>query len=155
MTITTDRVRPEVAASCGSRAIGRTGAPVRPARRPARQRPGGRPVSYDRLAPGVRRSTAPHRLAAPRARRVVLRIVVALFAVGALLGVLALRSAGTVAVPTATTVVQVRAGESLSEVAVRVAPNAPMTAVVQRIVSLNGLPSASVRTGESLVVPRG
>lgn len=112
-------------------------------------------MSYDRLTPGVRRSTAPHRAAVARGRWVVLGVLVALLTAGALLGVLALRSAGTVEVPAATTVVQVRAGESLSEVAVRTAPDAPMAAVVQRIVALNGLPSASVRTGESLVVPRG
>lgn len=155
MTMTTDPVRHEFAASPQLPALGRTGVPTRPPRRPARQRPGGRPVSYDRLGPAVRLSIAAHVAVVSRGRRVVAGALVALVAAAALLGVLALRSAGTVEVPAATTVVQVKAGESLSQVAVRVAPDAPTAAVVQRIVALNGLPGASVRTGESLVVPRG
>ena len=79
-------------------------------------------------------------------------VVLALVVVPALV---VLRASGSVEVPESTAVVQVRAGESLSELATRVAPGAPTTAVVQRIVRLNGLPGASVRVGETLVVPHG
>jgi len=62
---------------------------------------------------------------------------------------------GAVALPTETAVVQVRQGENLSSLASRVAPGAPTSAVVQRIVDLNGLGTVAVRTGQALVVPAG
>lgn len=137
----------------------RPAAPVRPVRRPARVRPGGRGVSYAGLPAPVRTSRAPHAVPTPaavhRRRRVIAGAAVGLLVGLSLLGLVSLRQAGTPQVPAATAVVQVQAGESLSELALRVAPRAPSAAVVERIRSLNGLAGASVRTGESLVVPIG
>jgi len=127
------------------------------ARPMATQRPGGRPLSYADARAPVRLSRASHR---PTPAQVRLRVLVCWLAVGvlslaAVAGLVALRSAGTVEVPTATAVVQVRPGESLSELAARAAPGAPTSAVVERIVLLNGLSGAAVRPGEALVVPVG
>ncbi|GAA2340440.1 hypothetical protein GCM10009854_16090 [Saccharopolyspora halophila] len=52
-----------------------------------------------------------------------------------------------------TTVVQVRAGETLWGIANRMASGSDPHAVVQRIVESNGLGAPSVETGQSLVVP--
>jgi LysM domain-containing protein len=58
-------------------------------------------------------------------------------------------------VPAATGVVQVHAGESIWQVARRVAPSADPGAVAARIVELNGLASPSVQPGEVLLSPIG
>ncbi|MFW0790358.1 LysM peptidoglycan-binding domain-containing protein [Gordonia sp. CPCC 205333] len=55
--------------------------------------------------------------------------------------------------PTSTSVVHVRAGESLSAVAARVAPELPTQAVINKIVELNHLESSGVRVGQALVTP--
>ncbi|WP_280337848.1 LysM peptidoglycan-binding domain-containing protein [Nocardia wallacei] len=52
-----------------------------------------------------------------------------------------------------TAVVQVGAGESLSEVAARVAPGVPVRDTVRKIVELNGLRGAEVSSGRTLIVP--
>jgi len=128
--------------------------PSRP-RPAALRRPGGRPMSYAQLPGRVRLSHAPHHpTPRQRRRRVVALIVLAVLVVALTAwGMGAVRSGGVAEVPTATTVVQVRSGENLSELAARVAPGVPASAVVQRIVSLNGLSGPAVRTGQSLVVP--
>ena len=56
-------------------------------------------------------------------------------------------------VPMATAVVHVRGGESLSDVAGRVAPGSPVGAVVDKILELNGLTTAAVHPGQTLVAP--
>ena len=58
-------------------------------------------------------------------------------------------------VPSVTAKVTVEAGESLWQVARRVAPSADPGAVAARIVELNGLASPSVRPGEVLDSPIG
>ena len=127
------------------------------ARRPALRRPGGRPLSYADAPAPVRLSRASHRPSHGQVvrRRAVAWVVLTLLAVLAVAGLVALRAAGAAVVPSATSVVQVQEGESLSTLAGRVAPDAPTAAVVERIVSLNGLTGATVRPGESLVVPVG
>ena len=139
-----------------SHPVTRTRRPAVP-RRPALRRPGGRPLSYAGIPAYVRLSCASHgptRVQVVR-RRVVAWAVLTLFVVAAVAGLVSLRSAGAAVVPSATSVVQVQAGENLSTLAGRVAPDAPTAAVVERIVSLNGLTGATVRPGESLVVPMG
>lgn len=64
-----------------------------------------------------------------------------------------LRLAQTDSVPTSTDSVQVRRGESLGDVAARVAPEAPVAQVVDRIVELNAMPGAEVRPGQVLISP--
>jgi predicted Zn-dependent protease len=56
-------------------------------------------------------------------------------------------------VPDRLAVVQVRAGETLEQVAGRVAPQAPRGDVVKRIRQLNQLDSVSVNAGQTLIAP--
>jgi LysM repeat protein len=58
-------------------------------------------------------------------------------------------------VPAQLAVVQVQTGESLQQVAQRVAPEAPVAAVVDRIRELNELDSAAVDAGQTLIAPVG
>jgi hypothetical protein len=60
-----------------------------------------------------------------------------------------------VQVPTRLSVVQVEAGETLQHVAQRVAPDAPVNSVVDRIKELNKLDSGSVLAGQTLIAPIG
>ncbi|MFC9790322.1 LysM peptidoglycan-binding domain-containing protein [Rhodococcus sp. NPDC127528] len=128
---------------------------LRPVRRQvADRRPGGRPLEYGRARIAV--SRAPHgveRRDGGFGSTVVGVLLTALVVVG-LLGVAQLRS-NPQAVPGRTEVVQVRGGESLSEIAARVAPEYPVSQVVERIVDLNALGGAGLQPGQSLVVPVG
>lgn len=111
-----------------------------PARRP---RPALRPV---RLAPPG--SPAPRRGGALR----VLAVVVATVAVVCGLGALGQR-AGARDVPGAVAEVRVGAGETLWDVAERVAPGSDEQAVAARIRELNGLAGSAVRPGQEIRVP--
>jgi predicted Zn-dependent protease len=57
--------------------------------------------------------------------------------------------------PDTLAVVQVQAGETLQQVAHRVAPDAPVGHVVDRIRELNQLQSASLDAGQTLIAPVG
>jgi LysM domain len=129
-----------------------------------------------RPAPARRRDeqpVRPRRLAASRhptppvvaCRRVFLRrrivalavlvlgtLVVAGIVVGlALLG----SSAAESEVPDRTIVVQVAPGETLWELAERVAPASPTGQVVERIRELNGMRGITIHPGQPLIVPDG
>jgi LysM repeat protein len=52
-------------------------------------------------------------------------------------------------------VVQVQTGETLQHLARRVAPDAPVGQVVDRIRELNQLDSAAVNAGQTLIAPVG
>lgn len=82
---------------------------------------------------------------------VILGAVVFLCVLG--LGLLANAMPTTAPVPEATTVLWVRGGESLWEVAQRAAPDADRDAVIDRIRELNGLGDPLVRPGQPLLVP--
>ncbi|RVW03939.1 LysM peptidoglycan-binding domain-containing protein [Rhodococcus xishaensis] len=56
-------------------------------------------------------------------------------------------------IPAETATVQVRDGETLSAVASRIAPGAPIGRVVDRIMELNDMPGVSVRAGQTLLAP--
>ncbi|MCW2690652.1 MAG: LysM protein [Mycobacterium sp.] len=106
---------------------------------------------------GVLMTRAPHR---PRpitpAATVGLALLAALITVW--LGVVAQFGGvvGTsVPVPDRLAVVQVQAGETLQHVAARVAPDAPVGQVVQRIRELNELDSAALDAGQTLIAPVG
>jgi hypothetical protein len=117
------------------------------------------PLSRPRVAGGgVRPVDAVPAVAPPAVLR--RRRVAAVALLGALLGVLLGVLAGFVVpdaavapVPAGTTVAVVGAGESLDEVAGRVAPGADTEAVVTRIRELNGLAGSAVAPGRPLVVP--
>lgn len=130
--------------------------PTRPAGlgRPAPARPGVVPLHY--RGTGVAVSRAAH-----GRRPVGTAVTVSLAAMAALitlwLGALANfsgdRAATPSAVPERLAVVQVQAGESLQQLAGRVAPEAPAGQVVARIRDLNQLDSAAVDAGQTLIAP--
>ena len=59
------------------------------------------------------------------------------------------------AAPAELAVVQVKSGETLQQVARRVAPDAPVARVVEQIRDLNQLESAAVDPGQTLLAPVG
>jgi hypothetical protein len=131
--------------------------PVRPRpptrRRASYDRPAGAAIGYRR--PAVLMSRASHR---PRPVTPFTTVVLALVAAGITvwLGLVANLggSAGTPApAPARLAVVQVQTGESLQQLAQRVAPDAPVGAVVDQIRDLNKLDSAAVDAGQTLIAP--
>ena len=58
-------------------------------------------------------------------------------------------------IPGRLAVVQVKSGESLQHIAQRVAPDAPVGDVVERIRELNELQTASLAAGQTLIAPVG
>jgi predicted Zn-dependent protease len=80
--------------------------------------------------------------------------VLALVSAVAVAGLLVLRAAVTgEAVPRRTAVVEVRSGETLWDLAGRVAPDSPPAAVVERIRELNGMHGSTLHPGQPLLVP--
>jgi hypothetical protein len=138
-----------------ARCHGRRGAEGPPPSRPA-----GAPPRY--RGTGVLASTAPHR---PRpitpAMTVALALLAALITVW--LGLVAhfadaLRGGSDQTaghMPGRLAVVRVEPGENLQHLATRVAPDAPIGQVAQRIRELNGLDSATVTAGQTLIAPIG
>lgn len=121
------------------------------------RRPGGAPLGY--RGSGVLMSRASHRR---RPITPVTTVVLALIAaaITVWLGLVAqVGGAGpetaAVQVPTRLSVVQVEAGETLQHVAQRVAPDAPVDSVMDRIKELNKLDSATVLAGQTLIAPIG
>lgn len=125
---------------------------------PGPARPATAPLKYRGYAVAVSR--------APHARRPVsASVTVALAGLTALitlwLGTLAQFSGAqfsgergtSVAVPERLAVVQVQAGETLQQIARRVAPDAPAAQVVDRIRDLNKLDTAAVDAGQTLIAP--
>ncbi len=116
-----------------------------------------------RVGPPTRQrsgSAAPRVLAAgrcaPRTARMswVAMVAVGAAMFGAVVGIGLLSSAGAGGVPEQTSVVRVQPGESLWDVASRVAPEAVVGEVVARIQELNSL-SEPLRPGQALTVPVG
>lgn len=58
-------------------------------------------------------------------------------------------------VPNQLGVVQVQSGETLARLAARVAPQAPVSSVVERIRELNELDSPAIAAGQTLIAPVG
>lgn len=108
-----------------------------------------------RAAGSRTRGSRPLRLT--RRGRVVVRLLLAALVVTAVaVGVLAtsgVASAGRDARPAVVTTHVVLPGETLWELAERVAPGSDPRDVVARIVELNGLEGAGVRAGTRLVLP--
>jgi LysM domain-containing protein len=137
----------------------RPSAARRPYRSPqSRRRPGGAPMRY--RGPGVVMSRASHRRRPiTPATTVGLALLAALITVwlgvvaqfGGIVGV----SGSSTPVPDTLAVVQVQAGETLQQIAHRVAPDAPVASVVERIRELNELESASLDAGQTLIAPVG
>jgi predicted Zn-dependent protease len=87
-------------------------------------------------------------------RRLVALLIVGLVTAVVVVGFALLRAAAVDdGVPERTTVVEVHQGETLWELAERVAPQSPPHAVVERIRELNGLRGSTVHPGQPLLVP--
>ena len=135
---------------------------VRPAgyrgrpRGPRLSRPASAPPRY--RGTGVLMSTAPHR---PRpitpAKTVGLALLAAVITVW--LGLVAqfgeALHGNPAGAPDRLAVVRVEPGETLAHLAARVAPGAPAGQVTQRIRDLNGLDSATLVAGQTLIAPVG
>ena len=80
-------------------------------------------------------------------------LAVAGVACAAVVGLGVLAGSGEEAVPSRTAVVRVEPGESLWELAGRVAPGSDASAVVERIRELNGGLAGGVTPGQPLTVP--
>jgi len=93
-------------------------------------------------------------LGSARAAHLVLAVV-ATAAVMCGLGAAGYVAGGASAVPSPTAVVQVGAGETVWDVADRVAPGSERPAVVQRIRELNDMAGSELRPGQALLVPDG
>ncbi|MBV9140266.1 MAG: LysM peptidoglycan-binding domain-containing protein [Pseudonocardiales bacterium] len=85
-----------------------------------------------------------------RVARVVAAVVVTLAIVGGLGWLGQTTSPG---IPAETTVIRVGAGETVWDVARRVAPESDQRAVVERIRHLNGLIGSAIAPGQQLQVP--
>lgn len=157
---TGDVRRPVKAASQGERVGGGLyGRPVRP-RRPSTMRPAGAPPRY--RGTGVLMSVASHRerpvkLATTLGLALGAGIITLWLGLMAHVGQLANGETGNSAahVPDRLAVVRVEPGESLQDVAARVAPDAPSRQVVDRIRELNDLRSSNLLAGETLIAPIG
>ncbi|HLR99864.1 LysM peptidoglycan-binding domain-containing protein [Mycolicibacillus parakoreensis] len=119
--------------------------------------PGPRALSY--RGTGVRVSRAPHRrrAAVTPVTTVMLALVAAMITVW--LGIVAqfgaAVTAGAQTVPAELAVVRVQSGESLQQLARRVAPGSPAAPVVAAIRDLNDLDSTAVQEGQTLIAPVG
>lgn len=129
----------------------------RPVRRPHPGRPGGAALRH--RGTGVLMSRASHRR---RPITPATTVVLALVAAGITvwLGLVAqfggvLGSSSPASAPSELAVVQVQSGETLQQVARRVAPDAPVAQVVQQIRDLNQLESAALDAGQTLIAPVG
>ncbi len=134
-----------------------TGAPrpVRRVRRPASTRPAGGGVRYH--GTGVLMSRASHR---SRPITPMTTVLLALVAAGITVWLGLVAQFGGVMgteppAPAELAVVQVKSGETLQQVARRVAPDAPVSQVVEQIRDLNQLESAAVDAGQTLLAPVG
>lgn len=159
---------PEVVELAGAGAGPAARSRVRPAVRPreldGRRAPGrARPVVVGPRysSTGVRLSRAPHHR--DRNRQLTPLTVVGLALLAGLitmwLGAVAqfgeaVRESSA-AIPDRLAVVQVRDGETLQHLAARVAPDAPVNSVVERIRELNELESAVLGAGQTLIAPVG
>jgi len=125
----------------------------RPAVRP-RRRPNARPAGLA-VAPEVRPPVASCERTYAR-RRLAAMLAAALVVAAAVVGLAMLHTvAADSGVPERTAVVEVRSGETLWELAERVAPHSPPQAVVERIRQLNGMQGSTVHPGQPLLVPDG
>ena len=129
-------------------------------RRSAQSRPAGTPMRY--RGTGVAMSAAPHRrrpvtLGTTVGLALMAGIITLWLGLVANLGQIANGDSGASAapVPDRLSVVQVEPGESLQDVARRVAPEAPARQVADRIRELNNLNSPSLAAGQTLIAPVG
>lgn len=124
-------------------------------RRTAPTRPAAGAIVY--RGTGVRVSRAQHR---PRPVSVTMTVILAIVAALITVWLVALAQSRSGASPGASVpeqlaVVQVQPGENLQRLAARVAPGSPVGSVVERIKQLNGLDTAALDAGQTLIAPVG
>lgn len=144
------------------RAPRQPGAGTRPRRaarmeptRPADRRPAG-PVPTSRAASTRCAAPATDRRVFARRRATALAVVVgaALALMVWVVAIVGSNYAASVApTPVGTEVVHVRAGDTLSSIADRVAPELPRQSVIDQIVERNNLSGAGLRVGQALIAP--
>jgi hypothetical protein len=127
--------------------------PANTRRRPQSRRPGCAPIRY--RGTGIMMSRASHRR---RPITPATTVVLALVAAGITVWLGLVAQVGGVvgesaSVPDRLAVIQVQTGETLQQVAHRVAPDAPVGQVVDRIRELNKLDTAAVDAGQTLIAP--
>lgn len=103
-------------------------------------------------ATGELTAARPRTLRSSRSASVVVAAAVALVAVA---GLSFIGQSAEPGVPVETAVAQVGAGETVWDVARRVAPQSDQRAVVERIRQLNGIVGSAVAPGQQLQVPNG
>jgi len=121
-------------------------------RRPRSNRPAVAPMRY--RGTGVVMSRARHRRPITPTTTVLLALVAS--AITVWLGLVAQLGGVTGVespVPDRLAVIQVQTGETLQQVAHRVAPDAPVGQVVERIRQLNELDSVALDAGQTLIAP--
>jgi hypothetical protein len=125
----------------------------RPVRRPRTQRTDGAALRY--RGSGARVSRAVHRRRPITPATTVLLALIAA-AITVWLGLVAQAGGvlgGGTEIPGRLAVVQVQSGDTLQQIAQRVAPDAPVAAVVDRIRELNELETTTVAAGQTLIAP--
>jgi hypothetical protein len=129
---------------------------------PARTRTGSRDfsrpanglVEYRHHSEGF--STAPHQGGSGAGHSFGIAVATALLSALVVCGLAGLWNMKTGALtdgPAETAVVQVQEGESLADVAARVAPDLPVEQTVAQILDLNAMSTAGVHPGQSLITP--
>jgi Tfp pilus assembly protein FimV len=118
----------------------------------ARPRPAPRPPAPVPPAPGPPAVAHPP---APRAGRVVALSATVIVTLSVVAGLSWLGQSADPAIPERTAVIRVGAGETVWDVAARVAPRSDPRVVVERIRQLNGLTAAEVVPDQQLQVPDG
>ena len=136
--------------------------PMRPVRRtadaarrgPQPHRPAGAPLNYRGTGVLMSRASNRRKKVTP-----LTTVVLALVAAGITvwLGLVAEMAApeSPAIIPPRLAVVQVQAGESLEQLAQRIAPDASVGSVVDEIRDLNELKTAAVDAGQTLIAPVG
>lgn len=129
--------------------------PIRPVRGRPQSRPPGAPLRY--RGTGVLTSRASHRRrpVTPLATVVLALIAAAITVWLGLVAQLGSSPESSVPIPARLAVIQVQTGESLEQLAQRVAPEVPVGFVVDQIRDLNDLDSAAVDAGQTLIAPVG
>ncbi|HWR48724.1 MAG TPA: LysM peptidoglycan-binding domain-containing protein [Pseudonocardiaceae bacterium] len=112
------------------------------------------PAQWRVLAPAVSGAQAarPPALRSSRVAGVAAAATVTLAVVG---GLGWLGQSASPAIPAETAVIRVGAGETVWDVAHRVAPQSDQRAVVERIRQLNGIVGSAITPGQQLQVPHG
>jgi hypothetical protein len=122
--------------------------PVLPLAPPAR-----RPVVRRRLRVPLGCGTREARVPVPRVTKAVRLGAAAAVTLAVVGGVGWMGQAASPGVPAETTLTRVGAGETVWDVAQRVAPKSDQRAVVERIRQLNGMANSAIQPGQQLQVP--